>query len=144
MMPKQELIVMVGLTPAQKESLPEGIIGIERTSNVKQLAMLYSGADAFMNPTWGDNFPTVNLEALACGTPVITYKTGGSPEAIDSSTGIVVEQGNIQGLCKAIETINTSKNMFTSRLCRQRATKLFNKDDCFIKYFRIYKNLLSK
>ena len=81
---------MVGLTEKQKKNLPKNIIGITRTNNIKELAEIYSAADVFVNPTLEDNFPTTNLEALACGTPVITFNTGGSVESIDNTTGFVV------------------------------------------------------
>lgn len=70
-------IVVVGVTEKQRQRLPKNMVGILRTHNVKELAQLYSAADVFVNPTYEDNFPTTNLEALACGTPVITYNTGG-------------------------------------------------------------------
>ena len=86
-----------------------------RTQNQLELAMIYSMADVFVNPTYADMFPTVNLEALACGTPVITYKTGGSPEAVGGKTsnksgktvemyetGAVVENGNLEALVATI------------------------------------------
>ena len=82
-------IIMVGLSANQMKKLPTGIRGIQRTQNVNELAKLYSDSDVFINPTYADTFPTVNLEALACGTPVITYRTGGSPETVDEKTGIV-------------------------------------------------------
>jgi glycosyltransferase involved in cell wall biosynthesis len=74
--------VVVGVTEEQLKLLPNNIKGIKRTSNASELAEIYSAADLFFNPTYEDNFPTTNLEALACGTPVVTYDTGGSPEAI--------------------------------------------------------------
>lgn len=90
-------IVLVGLTKKQKDKLPKSIIGIERTDSVQELAELYTAADVFVNPTYEDNYPTTNLEALACGTPVITYKSGGSTEIVDSTGyGYIVEQGNIE------------------------------------------------
>lgn len=58
------------------------LIGIQRTNNAKQLAEIYTAADYFVNPTYEDNYPTVNLEAKACGTYVITYDTGGCRETI--------------------------------------------------------------
>ena len=85
-------ITLVGLSQEQVKKLPEGIVGITRTSNQQELAKLYSEADVLVNPTYADTFPTVNLEALACGTPVVTYRTGGSPEALTPETGIVVER----------------------------------------------------
>lgn len=137
-------IIMVGLNDKQMANLPNGIKGLRRTQNLNELRSLYSNAIAFINPTWGDNFPTTNIEALACGTPVITYRTGGSPEAIDSNTGIVVEQGDVQGLKKAIETIRTSSDRFTPELCRARAEKYFNQNDRFEEYFELYEKIINK
>ena len=72
----------VGLTAEQIRALPPAVKGIGRTANAGELAALYSAADVFINPTYEDNFPSTNVEALACGTPVLTYDTGGSPESI--------------------------------------------------------------
>ncbi|NMC40767.1 MAG: glycosyltransferase, partial [Bacteroidales bacterium] len=93
-------VVLVGLNEKKIKNLPAGITGIYRTENVNKLAELYSGAMVFVNPTYVDNFPAVNIEALACGTPVVTYKTGGSPEATDSETGFAVEKGDVGGLAR--------------------------------------------
>lgn len=90
-------IVLVGLSQEQIGALPEGILGIARTDSVAQMAELYSLADVFVNPTYEDNYPTTNLEAIACGTPVITYRTGGSPESAQLY-GAVVEQGDVEGI----------------------------------------------
>lgn len=89
-------IVLVGLTNAQIREIHEetlDIIGIPRTSNLIELAQIYSAADVFINPTYEDNYPTVNLEAEACGTPVITYDTGGCRETIKRKDSRVVAQG---------------------------------------------------
>ncbi len=135
-------VKLVGLSGKQINDLPVNIIGIKRTQSTSELSELYSNAIAFINPTWGDNFPTTNIEALACGTPVITYNTGGSPEAIDSNTGIVVGQGDVQGLKVAIDTIRTSTDRFTSSLCRARAEQYFDEKDRFEEYFELYENIL--
>lgn len=133
-------IILVGLSDKQIQSLPQGIVGIKRTESVEQLAELYSLADVFVNPTYVDNFPTTNIEALACGTPVITYKTGGSPEAIDEMTGVVVEQGNINKLKEAIESVAKDKAMYTGK-CRERAVNLYNKQDRFNDYINLFYSL---
>lgn len=100
-----EVIVLVGMKEEEKKKLPRNIIGISRTENIYQLAQLYSVADAFVNPTWQDNYPTVNLESISCGTPVVTYRTGGSVEAVTDSTGLIVEQGDVKGLLEAVRAI---------------------------------------
>ena len=132
-------ITLVGLTPKQISSLPKGIKGIQRTQNIEELVQLYSDADVFLNPTYSDNFPTTNIEALACGTPIITYRTGGSPEAIDEKTGIVVEQGDVDGLAEAIH--NMKEHPLSSLDCRKRAEECFDKDKCFERYIELYESL---
>lgn len=75
-------IVILGVSEKQKKQIPEGIIGITRTENAEEMAQLYSAATILFNPTYEDNYPTVNLESIACGTPVVTYNSGGSGEAV--------------------------------------------------------------
>lgn len=130
-------IVLVGLSEQQKSALPEKIVGLTRTENVAELAELYTLADFFVNPTYEDNYPTTNLEALACGTPVITYATGGSPESIDDRCGAVVEQGNIEGIHKAI-----SEEFFDMQACLN-AAQTHDKQVCFRQYLNLYQRLLS-
>jgi glycosyltransferase involved in cell wall biosynthesis len=136
-------IVLVGLSRKQIEELPDNILGIERTERVEELAEIYSASDVFLNPTYEDNFPTTNLETLACGTPVITYDTGGSPEAVDESTGIVVEQGDIHGLVDAINVIKDNGKHFYSDACVSRAHRLYKKEDRFKEYLELYEELLG-
>lgn len=136
------IIILIGLTKKQMEAMPKNIIGIERTESQAALAEYYSIADVFVNPTYNDSFPTVNMEALACGTPIITYKTGGSPEIINDSTGIVVEKGNIDATLSAIATIKKNSKQHYLQACRERAATLYNKDDRFQEYIDLYNSLL--
>lgn len=137
---KNDVIILVGLTDSQLKDLPKGIIGIKRTNNINELADLYSCADVFINPTLEDNFPTTNIEALACGTPVITYNSGGSPESIDEKTGFVVEKGNINDLVNKIMLI---KSGFISRnQCVERA-RIYDKFDKFNKYIELYESIIK-
>ena len=144
MLPDDCVIIMIGLTKKQIETLPDNIIGIERTENQIQLAEYYSMADVYVNPTYNDSFPTVNLEALACGTPVITYKTGGSPESVTEGTGLVVNKGDVDNLLYAIETIRRNGKQHYSAACRQRAVEFYNKDDKFREYIKLYNELVTK
>ena len=137
------VIMLVGLTSEQLKRLPTGMIGIERTQNISELASLYSTADVFANMTYADNFPTTNLEALACGTPVVTYKTGGSPEAVDEFTGIVVGKGNLNAARDAVIQICERGKAYYSHNCRRRAEWHFDKDNCFQKYIELYQELLK-
>lgn len=136
------IITLVGLSESQISQLPKGINAIKRTNSVDGLVSLYNHADVFVNPTYSDNFPTTNIEALACGTPVITYTTGGSPEAIDELTGIVVEQGDLFGLRDAICQLRS--NPLSREDCRLRAQSNFNRETCFLEYIDIYNDMLNK
>lgn len=102
-------MVVVGLTKKQIKKMPNSIICIERTNDIEELVKIYSAADVFINPTHEDNYPTVNLEARACGIPVITYDVGGSPESAGFSH--VVSENDIIGLKKEIDRIAKSKYM---------------------------------
>jgi glycosyltransferase involved in cell wall biosynthesis len=137
------VIVLVGLSKKQLKSLPEDIIGIARTENIDELADLYSAADIFLNPTWAETFGITNSESLACGTTVITYRTGGSPEAIDEQTGIVVPRGDIISLFSAISEIRKNGKSYYSTSCISRAMKFYNKDINYQGYIDLYKTLLQ-
>ncbi|MCK8623639.1 glycosyltransferase [Prevotella sp. E13-27] len=143
-LPEDYQVVLVGLSQKQIDTLPKGVVGIRRTESVQELAAMYSLADVFVNPTYVDNFPTTNIEALACGTPVITYNTGGSPEAIDENTGIVVTKGNKEALKNAIVEVVTNKEKYTSEVCRQRAVDHFDKDDRFGDYIELFNKTLKR
>lgn len=135
-------ITLVGLKKDEFKKIPPQVIGIGRTSNVEALVRLYNEADVYLNPTYSDNFPTTNIEALACGTPVITYRTGGSPEAIDSNTGVIVDQGDINGLASVITQLK--EHPLSSNDCRLRAERLYDKNISFEKYVDLYKQILTK
>lgn len=142
--PEKYSMVMVGVTAEQKRKLPSGIIAVERTANVNELADFYSSADVFVNLTWEDTFPTTNLEAMACGTPVITYRTGGSVEAVTEETGFVVEQGDLEGLKKILYHLCTVGTGVCREKCRQRALELYDKSDCYEKYIQLYNKVIQK
>lgn len=145
-----EVIVLVGMDRKQLDDvlsrygrtvLGDRMVAVKRTADVHQLAGLYSTADVFVNPTWQDNYPTVNLEAISCGTPVVTYRTGGSIEAVAGDTGFVVEQGDIEGLVDAVHRVETLGKAHFMDACRSRAVKEFRKEDRYAEYIELYERL---
>lgn len=130
-------VVLVGVGDKEMSQIPNRVIGIKKTNNVSELAKLYSEALVLINPTYEDNFPSVNLEALACGTPVITYRTGGSPEAIDEKTGICVEPGDIDGILEAIDKVRH----ISQSDCRKRGEE-FDQKIRFEQYYQLYKSVV--
>ncbi|WP_448863842.1 glycosyltransferase [Dorea sp.] len=140
-LPKEFAIVLVGVSETVAKELPERIIPIACTQSQEELAEIYSAADLFINPTLEDNFPTVNLEALACGTPVITYQTGGSSESITKECGRVVPYKDYEALKKTIiEMKNAKKNMEAA--CQKRA-QLYCREDAYQKYVTLYEEIIK-
>ena len=135
---KDHCFVVIGLTSEQIAKLPDGMIGIQSTSDVHELAAWYSTADCLVNPTLEDNMPMVNLEALACGTPVVVFETGGCPEAVNASCGIVVSKGDLDGLCAAVQ--KAASGVFSRDDCIRRAS-MFDCEQTFQAYLSLYKEL---
>jgi len=131
-------IVVVGVTEKQKYQLPDSIIGIGRTDKTDELAEIYSAADVFVNPTVEEVMGIVNVESLACGTPVITFNTGGSAECIDESCGFVAEKGNIDDIIKFIKEIKSNKKEFYYQNCIDRANVYYDKNKKSNEYINVY------
>lgn len=130
-------IMLVGTDEHIEKDLPDNIISIHRTKNQNELAKIYSAADLFVNPTREDTYPTVNMESLACGTPVLTFNTGGSPEIIDETCGMVVEKDDIDSMYNKIINI-CENNVFTKEMCL-RKSRMFDKNEKYRNYIELYK-----
>ncbi len=137
-------IVMIGLNKRELDRLPAHILGLRRTESVTELAQWYTVASVFLNLTRQDNFPTTNIEALACGTPVITYNTGGSPESIDKQTGFVIEKGDFTGIIDKINALVNTNSKDISEACRNRAEKLYDKKTRYLDYLEIFEKISRK
>lgn len=135
-------IVLVGTNPEIDQKLPENILSIHRTNNQRELAEIYSAADVFVNPTREEVLGLVNIEALACGTPVITFQTGGSPECVDSTCGVVVPVDDVDAVEREILRTCTRKP-YSKEACRNQAMR-FDKRQCLNEYLRLYESLAGK
>lgn len=129
-------IVLVGTNDKIDRQLPDNIISIHRTQNQQQLAAIYTAADLFVNPTREENYPTVNMEAIACGTPVLTFRTGGSPEMIGEGCGVVVERDNLEFMYQTILGRSEREKDRDSLLMHARS---FEQEARFEEYVSIYK-----
>lgn len=140
-LPDDYRIVLVGTDSKVDKLLPGNIISIHRTRNQQELAEIYSTADVFVNPTREENYPTVNMEALACGTPVLTFRTGGSPEMLDETCGSIVACDDVDALEKEIIRICTEKP-YTEALCLNKAVG-FDQNERFKEYLELYERVNS-
>lgn len=131
-------LVLVGTDDRTDEKLPQSVISIHQTSNQKELAEIYTVADIFINPTREETYPTVNMESIACGTPVLTFRTGGSPEIPDDTCGSVVGCDDVDSMLSEIQRICDSK-LYSVEKCLHRA-KSFDMNDRFKEYIKLYED----
>ena len=129
-------IVLVGTDDQVDKLLPKGVISIHHTANVAELAEIYTAADVYANPTREEVLGLVNLEALACGTPVITFNSGGSPECVDETCGVVVPKNDVDAMEAAIRYVTTERP-FSPEACRAYASH-FDADSKFGEYIKLY------
>lgn len=134
-------IVLVGTNQEIDDQLPETIISIHKTNNQQELAEIYTAADLLVNPTREDNYPTVNMEAIACGTPVLTFRTGGSSEMLNETCGNVVPCDDVDAMEREIVRICTEQP-YSQKACVEQA-KNFDQERRFGEYIELYKRLLK-
>lgn len=133
-------IVIVGTDASIEKEIPKEIITIRKTNNKKELVEIYSAANIFINPTREDNYPTVNMEAIACGTPVISFKTGGSSETIPEGTGETVLCDDIDQLENEIYNVVGNKTYKDNCI---KAAKKFDSTDRFNEYVDLYELIIK-
>ena len=138
-LPEDYQIVLIGTDDKTDVILPKNILSIHRTHNQQELAEIYTATDVFVNPTREENYPTVNMESIACGTPVLTFRTGGSPEILDDTCGSVVDCDDVDALEREIIRICTDKP-YSKEACFRKA-KEFDKNERFKEYVELYEEI---
>ncbi len=141
-LPEKYQIILVGTDSAVDKILPNNIISIHRTQSQLELAEIYTAANVFVNPTREDNYPTVNMEALACGAPVVTFRTGGSPEIPDETCGSVVDIDDFDALKKEIFRI-CETGPYSQKMCLKKSAE-FDQNERFKEYLELYERIGTK
>lgn len=142
-----EIIILVGLSERQKKYINanfKNIIPVTRTENIQELVELYSVSNVFFNPTYEDNYPTTNMEAQACGVPVVSYKTGGACESLDDVYCFKIKQGDLNNALMAIRSIKNLDKKTISQILVKKSRGRFDSSICFNKYISLYNKLLAE
>ena len=137
-----EVLVLFGADDAGKRQTEglDGVITLGYFTDKSDMAELFASADVFINPTRADTLPTVNMEAAACGTPVITYDVCGSPELVnDGVTGYVIPEGDAVGALLAKSAVKGGK--ISRDACRAHALASFDKNENYKKYIELFKTI---
>lgn len=142
MLPENYCMVLVGVPENHSNDFPSNIIVRPRTSSQKEMAKYYSAADVFVNPTHEDNFPTVNLESLACGTPVVTFEAGGAGEMLSDEIGRRIPVGNDHMLAEAVIAMAEKKDK-SEDLCRRQILEHYTQKIFCDSYLKLYADILE-
>lgn len=144
LLPNDCVIMMLGVTEKQRNELPDKIISVPRQEEKEKLAEYYSMADILLNFSYQETFGMTVAEAMACGTPAISYDRTACPEVVSPDTGIVVEAGNMEQILNAITIIKKNGKSYYSKSCRQRVIDNFDFKKVNRKYFEIYDDILTQ
>lgn len=126
-------VVLIGLTAQQLPHVPPNVLGLPRTANQTELAQWYTVADVFVNPTYEDTFPTVDMEAQSCGAPAAVYETDGCPETLVTGNSVPTAQGDLDGLEHAVRDV--VRRGVRVAPCE---TERFDKEWTYGEYIRLY------
>ena len=112
-------------------------------SEVEKIAEAYSAADLFAIPSLEDNLPNTIIESLACGTPVLAFKSGGIPEMIEhKENGYIADYKSVEDLKTGIDFIVNHPNIeILSQNALKKAQQAYSEEGVAKKYIEVYKSL---
>lgn len=140
---KDELIVLVGIDENTKKLFPDNIIGISRTNNQNELALLYSRADVVTSFSSAETFGLTIVEAFACGTPVVAYNNTAQATLVTEDTGYLVPTGDYIAAYLAIQSIRQKEKWRYSDACVRLVTECYDERLCTEKYINLYNEILK-
>lgn len=140
-------VILIGWEK-KNDTLLEGtknIIPLPATDDLEMLAEYYSMADVFVLPSLAENYATVTLESMACGTPVVGFAVGGIPEQLAEGRGIAVRAGDQRAFTRAVKRALSPESRL---LCGKALAAVMEKENSTEKmteaYIELYKGLLQK
>jgi glycosyltransferase involved in cell wall biosynthesis len=145
---KKAGVKVLSFGPPQ-EDLQELDIEIESIGYIddnEKLSTIYSAADIFILPSLEDNLPNTMLEAMACGTPVVSFEVGGMPDMITNGiTGYMAPPFDVKEFGEIILKIvfNKDERKQMERNCRQLIEKKFKLQDQAGNYLALFEDLLK-
>ena len=137
MLPKDYKLLLVGTSDNDKKVLPDNVIAVTRANGLTELAAFYSAADVLLSLSYEETFGLTIIEAMSCGTPAIVYDNTAQPELITSETGLVVANGDVEGVKKAIEEVCAKGKDYYSEACREHALE-YDERKSYQKYLDLY------
>lgn len=140
-MQPDEVLLLFGVTNAI-DNLPDNIITYGYTKNREELAQLYTMVDVFANVTREDSLSLINVEAQACGTPVVTFNQTGPKETVDDINSFNVPVGDVHKLYEAVQKVRKQTTEDTVTQCVQFVHEKYEVYNTYKKYIELYKSII--
>lgn len=140
-MQADEVLLLFGVTNAI-DNLPDNIITYGYTKNREELAQLYTMVDVFANVTREDSLSLINVEAQACGTPVVTFNQTGPKETVDDINSFNVPVGDVHKLYEAVQKVRKQTTEDTVTQCVQFVHEKYEVYNTYKKYIELYKSII--
>lgn len=141
---KVDILVLGNTRPDALPPLPYPCHFLGMINDVNQLAKVYGAADLFVIPSLEDNLPNTVMEALACGTPVVGFETGGIPEMVDHrENGFIASQCDSKGLAGGIVWVSENKEKLRTA-ARSKALQAYANAVVAQRHIALYRQLLGK
>lgn len=138
-MSNDEVLLLFG-SANKHDDLPKHVIQYGFINNIFELVQLYSIADVFVNCTREESLSLINIEAQACGTPVVTYDGTGVQETVDGVISLAVPAGHPDMLLYAARKILKSPPSYNE--VRRWVMNRFEINNNYKSYIRLYYNTL--
>lgn len=135
-----ERIKLLCVGNSTEEIKHKNVILLGSISDSHQLSVVYSASNAFVTASSQESFGKTVVEALYCGTPVVSMPVGIAAEIIDDSNGVLCPTRTSQEIAKGIRTVCSCS--YNSTLIRATALSKFAPEGVAQKYITLYSSIL--
>lgn len=122
-------------------SLPPNVMGLGMVDE-QRLSVVYSASDLFINASAQETFGKTIVEALYCGTPVVSTAVGIAPEAVDNNNGVICPTHSAQAIAQGIE--QALATTYDGASIRKKAIQMFDAKRIARQYEGVYRALLAE
>lgn len=139
-------LLVVGNKDNDRIDLPFDVYDMGYIAEEKVMNEIYAAADLFILPSMADVFPFTMLEAMASGTPILAFATGGIPEAVTKETGWIVPQGDSDALADKIKEIFDKEDQLKDKTqkCRFYIENSFTENMMLDNYKKLYNEMMGE
>ncbi len=140
------LAILGGHAEELSENLPLPVYPLGFVTNEEKIIQIYNAADIFVTPSLEDNLPNTIMEAMACGTPCVGFRTGGIPEMIDhKKNGYVAKYKDVEDMAEGIHwVLSEASQEELVKQCVNKVTHQYSQSTIAIQYIEVYQHAIAQ